>query len=198
MKSKIITFEEAARLIPDRAVVSISSSSGLNTPDRMLASIGARFDAEGHPRDLTTPHPIGTGDMYGIKGIDHIARKGLLKRTIAGSFPSGPSSMDSPLIWQMIMANEVEAYNVPSGILFDMHREVAQRRAGVMTRVGLHTFVDPRLDGCRMNDAARGRGVDGLGLGLPLAREIARAHGGDLSLVRSPPGQVAFALALAA
>jgi acyl CoA:acetate/3-ketoacid CoA transferase len=155
MMSKVVTFEEAARLIPDCAVVSISSSSGLNTPDRMLAAIGARFDAEGHPRDLTTLHPIGTGDMYGIKGIDHIARRGLLKRTIAGSYPSGPSSMDSPLIWQMIMANEVEAYNVPSGILFDMHREVAQRRAGVMTRIGLHTFVDPRLEGCRMNEAAR-------------------------------------------
>lgn len=155
MKSKVVSFEDAARLIPDGAVVSISSSSGLNTPDRMVAAIGARFDAEGHPRGLTTLHPIGTGDMYGIRGIDHIARKGLLKRVLAGSYPSGPSSMASPEIWKMIMADEVEAYNVPSGILFDMHREVAQRRAGVMTRVGLHTFVDPRLEGCRMNAAAR-------------------------------------------
>jgi acyl CoA:acetate/3-ketoacid CoA transferase len=155
VKTKVITFEQAARLIPDGAVVSISSSSGLNTPDRMMAAIGARFDAEGHPRDLTTLQPIGTGDMYGIKGIDHIAKKGLLKRTIAGSYPSGPSSMESPVIWKMVAANEVEAYNVPSGVLFDMHREVAQRRAGVMTKIGLHTFVDPRLEGCRMNDAAR-------------------------------------------
>jgi acyl CoA:acetate/3-ketoacid CoA transferase len=155
MHAKLTSFEAAARLIPDGAVVSISSSSGLNTPDRMLAAIGARFETEGHPRGLTALLPIAAGDMYGIKGIDHLALKGLLKRAIAGSYPSGPSSMESPLIWRMIAANEVEAYNVPSGILFDMHREVAQRRAGVMTRIGLHTFVDPRLQGCRMNEAAR-------------------------------------------
>jgi acyl CoA:acetate/3-ketoacid CoA transferase len=155
MRSKLISFEEAARLIPDGAVVAGSSSSGLACPDRMLAAIGERFAREGRPRDLTFFLPIAAGDMYGIKGIDHVARKGLLKTVIAGSYPSGPSSMESPAIWQMIAANEVAAYNVPSGILFDMCRESAARRAGVMTRVGLDTFVDPRRNGCKMNDAAR-------------------------------------------
>ena len=154
-RSKLVSFEEAARLIPDGAVVAASSSSGLACPDRMLAAIGERFAREGRPRDLTFFLPIAAGDMYGIKGIDHVARKGLLKSVIAGSYPSGPSSMASPAIWQMIAANEVAAYNVPSGILFDMCREAAARRAGVMTRVGLDTFVDPRRNGCKMNDAAR-------------------------------------------
>ena len=154
MKTKIISFEDAARLIPDGAVVSISSSSGLNTPERMLAAIGDRFDREAHPRDLTTLHPIGTGDMYGIKGVDHLARPGLLRRIIAGSYPSGPSNLDSPLIWKMIIDDEVAAYNVPSGIMFDMHRDVAARRAGVLTRIGLSTFVDPELQGCAMNARA--------------------------------------------
>ena len=72
--------DDAARLIPDGAVVAISSSSGLNTPDRVLQAIGERFAREGRPRALTTVHPIGTGDMYGITGIDHLARPGLLKR----------------------------------------------------------------------------------------------------------------------
>jgi propionate CoA-transferase len=154
-RSKIISFEEAARLIADGAVVAASSSSGLACPDRMLAAIGERFGREGHPRDLTLFLPIAAGDMYGIKGIDHVARKGLLRTVIAGSYPSGPSSMESPAIWKMIVADEVAAYNVPSGILFDMCREAAARRAGVMTRVGLDTFVDPRRNGCRMNAAAR-------------------------------------------
>jgi propionate CoA-transferase len=153
-KVKIISFEDAARLVADDAVVSISSSSGLNTPDRMLAALGARFADEGHPRNLTTLHPIGTGDMYGIKGVDHLARPGMLRRIIAGSFPSGPSHFASPLIWRMINDDQLAAYNVPSGILFDMHRDVAARRAGVLTRIGLHTFVDPDLQGCAMNPSA--------------------------------------------
>jgi acyl CoA:acetate/3-ketoacid CoA transferase len=155
MTGKVISFEQAARLVPDGAVVAASSSSGLATPDRTFAAIGQRFEREGHPRDLTLFLPIALGDMYGIPGIDHVARKGLLKKVIAGSYPSGASSLPSPKIWQMIAANEVAAYNVPSGILFDMLREAAARRAGVMTRVGIDTFVDPRRDGCKMNDAAR-------------------------------------------
>ena len=106
----------------------------------MLEALGERFEAEGHPRNLTTLHPIAAGDMYGIKGMDHIARDGLLSRVIAGSYPSGPSSMPMPDIWKMIVEDRVEAYNVPSGILFDMHRDVAARRPGVLTQVGLDTL----------------------------------------------------------
>ncbi|MDX1011637.1 acyl CoA:acetate/3-ketoacid CoA transferase [Sinorhizobium medicae] len=151
---KHISPAQAAGLIPDGAIVSVSSSSGLGCPDLMLKAIGERFEATGHPRDLTTLHPIAAGDMSGIKGVDHIARKGLLKKIIGGSYPSGPSSAEPPLIWQMIGANEVAAYNIPSGILFDMHREAAAKRPGVMTKVGLDTFVDPSREGCAMNASA--------------------------------------------
>ena len=142
-------------MIPDRAVVAISSSSGLNTPDRVLRAIGEHFAREGRPRDLTTVHPIGSGDMYGIAGIDHLARPGLLQRVIAGSYPSGPSSLPMPAIWRLILEDRVEAYNLPSGLIFDMLRNAAAGGAGVLTKVGLDTFVDPRREGGRMNRAAR-------------------------------------------
>src|SRR5690606_21681705 len=132
--SKLISAAEAAALIKDGMTVSVSSSSGLGCPDAVLAAIGTRFEAEGHPRDLTTLHPIAAGDMWGIKGIDHLAKPGLLKAVLAGSYPSGPSSAEPPLIWQMIGANQVAAYNIPSGILFDMHREAAAKRPGVLTK----------------------------------------------------------------
>jgi propionate CoA-transferase len=118
----------------------------------MLKAIGQRFDETGEPRQLTTIHPIAAGDMYGIDGIEHLAKPGMLKRVIAGSYPSGPSSLPSPEMWRMIWENEVEAYNVPSGILFHMHADAAARRPGVLTQVGLDTFVDPRQTGCRMNE----------------------------------------------
>jgi acyl CoA:acetate/3-ketoacid CoA transferase len=92
--------------------------------------------------------------MWGVKGIDHIARPGCLARILAGSYPSGPSSAEPPAIWQMVSGNGIPAYNVPSGILFDMHREAAARRPGVLTKVGMETFVDPANGGCAMNARA--------------------------------------------
>ena len=152
--SKVATAEAAVERIEDGQVVSVSSSSGLGCPDHVLKALGERFDATGHPRNLTTLHTIAAGDMYGIKGVDHIAKDGLLSRILAGSYPSGPSSKEMPEIWKMVVENRVAAYNIPSGILFDMHRDVAARRPGVMTQVGLETFVDPIREGCAMNDLA--------------------------------------------
>ena len=154
MAPRILSAAEAAGLILDNAVVTVSSSSGLGCPDAMLAAIGERFKRSGHPRSLTTIHPIAAGDMYGVKGIDHIAKEGLLARVLAGSYPSGPSSMPSPAIWEMVTGDRIPAYNVPSGILFDLIREAAAKRPGVLTKIGLDTFVDPDRQGCAMNARA--------------------------------------------
>ena len=149
---RVLSAREAAELVSDGAVVTVSSSSGLGCPDSVLRGIGERFAETASPRDLTTLHPIAAGDMYGIKGIDHIARPGLLSKVIAGSYPSGPSSVEPPLVWQMIDAGEVKAWNLPSGVLFQMHRAAATGQPGVLTPVGLDTFIDPRRQGGRMND----------------------------------------------
>lgn len=147
----VLTARAAADLIPDGATVTVSSSSALGCPDLVLRGLGQRFAEQGSPRNLTTVHPIAAGDMYGVPGIDHIAFPGLLSRVIAGSYPSGPSSQEPPRIWKMIEADEVEAYNLPSGVLYQMHRAGAAGQPGVLTHVGLDTFVDPRRDGGRMN-----------------------------------------------
>lgn len=152
--ARVVSAAEAVAQIGDGAVVSVSSSSALGCPDAVLQALGERFRAEGHPRGLTTLHPIAAGDMYGVKGMDHLAQDGLLDRVLAGSYPSGPSSLPMPDIWRMVVENRVKAYNVPSGIMFDMHRDVAARRPGVLTQVGLDTFVDPIRQGCAMNEAA--------------------------------------------
>jgi len=149
---QIVSAAHAASLIPDDATVVISSSAGLNCPDAILRALGERFAQTGAPRRLTTIHPIASGDMFGIGGMDHLAQPGLLRRVIAGSYPSGPSSLPSPKIWQMIYNNKVEAYNFPSGILFHILREAAAKRPGVLTQVGLDTFIDPRRQGGRMNE----------------------------------------------
>jgi propionate CoA-transferase len=151
---KIVSSHEAVRHIPDGAIVAVNSSSGLNCPDAVLRAMGERFDAESQPKNLTMIHPIAAGDMFGIKGIGHIAKPGQIARVIAGSYPSGPSTSEPPMIWQMVTGNQIPAYNVPSGILFDMMREAAAKRPGVITKVGLDTFVDPDNQGCAMNEKA--------------------------------------------
>ena len=158
-RQKVISATEAARLIPDGAVVTVSSSSGLGCPDAVLKAVGELFDSEGHPCDITTVHPIAAGDMWGVKGIDHLAKRGCLARVLAGSYPSGPSSAEPPEIWKMITSDAIPAYNVPSGILFDIHREAAAKRPGVLTKVGMDTFVDPVHEGCAMNAKALARPI---------------------------------------
>ncbi|MGQ0564384.1 MAG: acyl CoA:acetate/3-ketoacid CoA transferase [Gemmobacter sp.] len=160
---KVRTVAEAAALVPDGAVLAVNSSSGLCCPDAVLAGIGARFAETGHPRAITSVHPIAAGDMFGTRGIDHIAQPGLLAKVIGGSYPSGPTNAEPPLIWQMILREELAAYNVPSGIIFDMIREGAGQRPGVLTKVGMETFVDPDQEGCAMNASARS---------LPLVRRV--------------------------
>ncbi len=153
--SKIRTAHQAAELVRDGAVIAVNSSSGLLCPDHVLAALGERFAQEGAPRGLTTIHPIAAGDMFGTPGVDHIAHPGMIARIIGGSYPSGPSNAEPPKIWQRILAEEVAAYNVPSGIVFDMLREGAAQRPGVLTKVGMETFADPALEGCAMNATAR-------------------------------------------
>ncbi len=152
--SKVVTAEAAVSHIADGAMVAVNSSSGLCCPDAVLAALGKRFDDTGAPRDLTTIHPIAAGDFFGTKGVDHIAKPGCLKKIIGGSYPSGPTKAEPPLIWQMITGNKVKAYNLPSGIIFDMLREGAGHRPGVLTKVGMDTFVDPDQEGGAMNAAA--------------------------------------------
>lgn len=77
LMSKVVSCAEAVARLADGAVVTVSSSSALGCPDAVLAAIRDRVPWEGHPRGLTTIHPIAAGDKYGVNGIDHIAQDGL-------------------------------------------------------------------------------------------------------------------------
>ncbi len=151
-KSKpILTPEEAAALIPQGATITISSSAAQLVPDMVLAGIESRFLARGEPADLTVVFPLAVGDSFGTVGLDHLAHPGLIKRLIGGSYANGPASKPSPKIYAMIHADQVEAYNFPLGPLLHLHRDIAAKKPGVITKIGLGTFVDPRDQGGRMN-----------------------------------------------
>ncbi|MDY0094204.1 MAG: CoA-transferase [Candidatus Vecturithrix sp.] len=146
MKRKVITAEEAVQLIQDGDWLAIQGSGGgVGEPGLLVKTLGERFQREGCPRNLTLCHSTGIGNQKG-SGIDYLALPGLVKRDIAGHLGMAPK------MGQMILHNELEAYNFPQGVLARMYSAVAAKKPGVITKVGLHTYIDPRLDGGKMND----------------------------------------------
>ncbi|WP_316980451.1 acyl CoA:acetate/3-ketoacid CoA transferase [Shumkonia mesophila] len=146
---KTINATEAAGLIGSGVCVVVSGSGGGHAvPEAILVEIEKRFLAEGLPRDLCVVHVVGIGDRAG-KGAAHFAHEGLIKRSIAGAL------VDSPPLMELALADKIESYTLPQGVLAQMMREVAGARPGVITKTGLHTFVDPRQCGGKQSARAK-------------------------------------------
>jgi len=155
MVSKVTSLEEAAAQVGSGTTVVAGASSGVSLPDAMLGALGARFKSTGVPRDLTLMFPINLGDMFGQKGLDHLANSGQVRRLIGGSYPSGPSNADPPAIRRLIDEQEILAYNLPVGVLTALIGEAAAKGPGVLTETGLDTFIDERFGGGGMNPRSR-------------------------------------------
>jgi propionate CoA-transferase len=148
MPVKVIKADDVGKLVDSGDTLLIGGSgAGHSVPDTLIAAIGKRFLAEGTPRDLTTVHPVGLGDR-GSRGIAHLAHPGLLKRVVCGTL------VDSPPVERMAADNQIEAYTLPQGCLSQLTREMASGRPGLITHVGLQTFVDPRHGGGRQSERA--------------------------------------------
>lgn len=149
-------------MVAERAVADIKTGQtiastgviGWVTPDALLRAIADRFVADGTPRDLTFYFPVGTGDAMRIKGMDHVAKEGLMARIVSGSFinPVDPMTGRRPELMRLIREDRVEAYNWPIGATMHWLREVARRGPGYLTKVGLGTFADPRHGGGRLSE----------------------------------------------
>jgi propionate CoA-transferase len=137
---------EAVAMIPDGATLSIPGNASFMVVDHLLAALEERFQREGAPKDLTAFLPCNAGLGPGT-GVDRLAHVGLLRRYIASAFPIHDKS---PLA-AMILGAEVEAYNFPMGVLYSLLREAGARRPGLLTDVGMGTYVDPLQQGGRMN-----------------------------------------------
>jgi propionate CoA-transferase len=159
MAPRVVTAGEFAELVTAGDTLLIGGSgAGHSVPDTLIAAIGARFKREGKPRNLTTVHPVGLGDRA-ERGIGHLAHPGLLKRVVCGTL------VDSPPVARMAAANEIEAYTLPQGCLSQLTREMAAGRPGLITHVGLDTFVDPRHGGGKQSARAQDDLVELIGIG---------------------------------
>ncbi|UCG12152.1 MAG: hypothetical protein JSU72_16860, partial [Deltaproteobacteria bacterium] len=144
MQSKVIGAADAAKLVNDGDFVAIQGSGGgVGEPTTLIQAIRERFLVESSPKDLTLCHATGLGDRNEI-GTDYLALPGLVKRDIAGHLGMAPKMA------QMLVDNEIESFNFPQGVLSQMYSAIAARTPGVFTKVGLHTYIDPRLEGGKM------------------------------------------------
>jgi propionate CoA-transferase len=155
--SKIVDAATAVASIPDGSSVGCVGVIGWVTPDALLKALGDRFKATAGPRDLTFYFPVGTGDAQGIKGMDHVAQEGLMKRIVGGSYinPVDPVTGKRPELMRLIRENKIEAYSWPIGATMHWLREVARRSPGYMTQIGLGTYIDPQHGGGRFTDKAK-------------------------------------------
>lgn len=150
--------EAVARVRDGDTLAVVGSGGGLLEPDLLLRALGRRFEETGHPRDLTLVHAFGIGDRA-QRGLTPLARPGLLRRVVAGHW-----GQTRPMA-ELAERGAIEAYNLPLGIMTLLHRELAGGRPGLITEIGLGTFVDPRVEGGRMNDRTTEDIVEVISLG---------------------------------
>lgn len=144
---KKVSIEEAVALIKDGSTVDISGFMGSACPEYVLKNMEESFLNSGHPCNLTLTHSPGVGDGKD-RGMNHMAHKGMLKSVIASHYNL------APMLQSMVDAGEIEAYLLPQGTICQLYREIGAGRPGVITKTGLGTFVDPRLEGGKCNALA--------------------------------------------
>jgi propionate CoA-transferase len=142
--AQIITAEEAAALIPDGATVALSGFGLSCVNEETMAAVERRFLATGAPHGLHVVHASAVGNRRD-KGMSHWGHRGLVRRWMGGI------AIASPAFAQLISEDAVEAYNLPQGVITQLYREIAAHRPGVITKVGLGTFVAPRGAGARLS-----------------------------------------------
>jgi propionate CoA-transferase len=141
----VISARQAVGLVRDGSTLLIGGSgAGHAVPQRFIDELAAVFTAEGRPRDLTTVRIVGIGD-FADRGFSQLGLPGLMRRTI------GSNIGNEPRLGALVEAGELEAYSFPQGVLSQLTREIAAGRPGLVTAVGLGTYVDPRQTGGKQN-----------------------------------------------
>lgn len=146
---KFINKDEVSSLIDDGSTIALTGFGGMGQCDEILKGIRQSFVEESKPKNLTIFHPAGQSD--GKNGVEHLALEGLVKRIIGGHWGLAPN------IQKLIEENKIEAFCLPQGQLIHLFNTIANDLPGHLSPVGLNTFVDPRIEGGKVNDITKNK-----------------------------------------
>lgn len=146
-KNKVISAREAVNLVKDGDTVGIQGTVTASTPVDLMAALSDRYVETQYPKNLTVFHVCGIGDGK-EGGMNMLAHEGLIGKLICGHVGLAPK------LFPQINENKIPTFIVPQGVLNNLARSIGAKRPGLITTVGLKTYADPRIEGCRANQAA--------------------------------------------
>ena len=146
--NKIVSMDEAINLIKDGDEIVLNGFGSMGFPEAVADAIGKKFDETGHPRNMKIICGAGQGVWNETDLVEKMSKDGMLTRVIAAHF------VPMRNIVRQVLENKIEGYNLPLGVVSHVLRASAGRKPGILTKVGLNTFIDPRQSGGAMNSVS--------------------------------------------
>lgn len=142
---KFISAKEVAKKIENESIVATGGFVGIGVAEEVLTEMENHYLENKKPTNLTLIYAAGQGDGKG-KGLNHLAHEGMVNKVIGGHWGLAPK------LGNLALENKIQGYNLPQGVISHMFRDLASGKKGTISKIGIGTFVDPQLQGGKVNE----------------------------------------------